>query len=87
MTEQEEAWKLLVKICRGASSMKELLADLRSGPADSRGWPFFQGAVRFATSLDFADLGDERGPIDNAIDRLAQAGDERAIKLRAQLSS
>jgi hypothetical protein len=86
MSEKDEAWKRLVQICKGTSSTKELLTDLRSGPADSKGWPFFQGAVRFATSEDFADLGEERGPVENAIERLASAGDERAIKLWAQVA-
>jgi len=84
MTEQDEARKLLAKICRGTSSLSELLADLKSGPADSRGWPFFQGAVKFATSLDLADLGDERQAIEQAIERLAAAGDKDAIALRAR---
>ncbi|HEY0465443.1 MAG TPA: hypothetical protein VGC79_14610 [Polyangiaceae bacterium] len=86
MTQKAEARLRLLQICRGTSSTKEFLADLKSGPADSRGFPYFPGAVKFATSLNFADLDDERTPIEHAIERLAEAGDEAAISLRRQLS-
>ena len=77
-----EAHQQLVQICRGATSLKELQADLKTKPVNAKGWAFFPDAVRFAETLDRGDLGAALEPVEKALERLADAaGDVEAKRV------
>lgn len=68
-------WLRLLQICREAKTVDDLLGELRTGPVNSTGWHVFPDAERFANSRKLDDLELTRGPISNALERLAASGD------------
>jgi hypothetical protein len=85
MAEPETAaWNRLREICEGAPSVMELRMTLDNERPTAAGWTVFVGAEKWARSEDPADLGEAAGPVENALKRLADAGDADAARLLAR---
>jgi hypothetical protein len=80
------AWDRLREICETATSVVGLRLALDSERPTAAGWTVFVGAEKWARSEDPADLGEALGPVENALRRLADAGDADAARLIARIT-
>jgi hypothetical protein len=80
----DPAWDRLKEICETATSVVGLRLALDSERPTTSGWTVFVGAEKWARSEDPADLGEALGPVENALRRLAEAGDGDAARLIAR---
>jgi hypothetical protein len=83
----EPAWDRLKEICETATSVVGLRLALDSERPTALGWTVFVGAEKWARSEDPTDLGEALGPVEDALRRLAEAGDADAERLLARFPS